>query len=246
MAKKALCVGINDYPYDGSDLNGCVNDAQAWAELLTDHYNFPASDVTLLLDSQATKANVMAGLKALLAGARSGDVLVFTNSSHGTYVADTSGDEPKYDEAMCPYDCATDLIVDDELREMFTALPKGVRLTVISDSCFSGSVTRVMGGTPDDRRPRFLDPEKRGAPRLANPMKAQDKRKEKFPESGMATASTIGRRPNSRPTACARSSCREAIGPVYRRPGASPSGPLPACPRPHGPPGKPDGPWQDP
>ena len=32
---------------------------------------------------------------------------------------------------------------------------------------------------------RFLDPEKRGAPKLANPMKAQDKRKEKFPESGM-------------------------------------------------------------
>ena len=27
MAKKAFCVGINDYPYDGSDLNGCVNDA---------------------------------------------------------------------------------------------------------------------------------------------------------------------------------------------------------------------------
>lgn len=27
--KRALCVGINDYPYDGNDLNGCVNDAKA-------------------------------------------------------------------------------------------------------------------------------------------------------------------------------------------------------------------------
>ena len=34
MAKRAFCVGINDYPYDGSDLNGCVNDANAWADLL--------------------------------------------------------------------------------------------------------------------------------------------------------------------------------------------------------------------
>jgi len=34
MTKKALCVGINDYPYDGSDLNSCVNDARAWADLL--------------------------------------------------------------------------------------------------------------------------------------------------------------------------------------------------------------------
>ncbi len=31
MTKKAVCVGINDYPYDGNDLNGCVNDAKAWA-----------------------------------------------------------------------------------------------------------------------------------------------------------------------------------------------------------------------
>ena len=104
MTKKALCVCINDYPYDGSDLNGCVNDARAWADLLVSHYDFPSANVKLLFDSQATKANVLAGLKALLAGAKAGDVLVFTNSSHGTYQPDTSGDEPKYDEALCPYD----------------------------------------------------------------------------------------------------------------------------------------------
>jgi hypothetical protein len=45
-----------------------------------------------------------------------------------------------------------------------------VRLTVISDSCFSGTVTRttvseVLPGllkTPDDRRVRFLKPALRG------------------------------------------------------------------------------------
>jgi hypothetical protein len=192
MAKKALCVGINDYPYDGSDLNGCVNDAKAWAELLTGHYGFPQADVKLLLDNQATKANVMAGLNALLAGAKSGDVLVFTNSSHGTYVTDTSGDEAMYDEAMCPYDCAESLIVDDELRELFSGLGKGVRLTVISDSCHSGTVTRVAVAeiipglrTPDDRRARFLSPALRGEKVLENPWRAKPKAKEKYPESKM-------------------------------------------------------------
>jgi hypothetical protein len=34
MKTKALCVGIDDYPYEGNDLNGCVNDAHAWAALL--------------------------------------------------------------------------------------------------------------------------------------------------------------------------------------------------------------------
>jgi hypothetical protein len=27
MAKKVLCIGINDYPGTDSDLSGCVNDA---------------------------------------------------------------------------------------------------------------------------------------------------------------------------------------------------------------------------
>ena len=31
MAKHALCIGINDYPGTGSDLSGCVNDANDWA-----------------------------------------------------------------------------------------------------------------------------------------------------------------------------------------------------------------------
>lgn len=192
MSKRALCVGINDYPYDGSDLNGCVNDAKAWADLLVSHYEFPAAEVRLLLDAEATKAKIMQGLKSLLAAAKAGDVLVFTNSSHGTYVADTSGDEEKYDEAMCPYDCADNLLVDDELRELFANLAKEVSLTVISDSCFSGTVTRaavaeVIPGlkTPDDRRVRFLNPALMGRGVVQNPWKAKPKGKQKYPESGM-------------------------------------------------------------
>jgi len=192
MAKKALCVGINDYPYDGNDLNGCVNDAKAWSELLVSHYDFPSSDVKLLLEAEATKGNIMARLKDLVTEAKSGDVLVFTNSSHGTYVADTSGDEPMYDEALCPYDCADNLIVDDELRELFAKLAEGVSLTIISDSCFSGTVSRaavseVIPGlkTPDDRRMRFLNPGLMGRKILANPWKAKPKGKIKYPESKM-------------------------------------------------------------
>ena len=108
MTKKALCVGINDYPIAGMDLKGCVNDAKAWSALLRKQYDFTSADVRVLLDKAATHEHVTDGLKALLAGARSGDVLVFTNSSHGTYVADDGRDEAdRYDEAMCPYDCKT-------------------------------------------------------------------------------------------------------------------------------------------
>jgi hypothetical protein len=192
MAKKALCVGINDYPGEGSDLNGCVNDAKAWAELLIKNYSFPAGSVKLLLDAQATKNNIMDGLKKLLSRAKSGDVLVFTNSSHGTYLADTSSDEPLYDEALCPFDCDRQLIVDDDLRELFAGLPKGVALTVISDSCHSGTVTRAALTenmpwlkTPDDRRVRFLNPALIGKPVLSNPFLTGNRSKAKYPQSKM-------------------------------------------------------------
>lgn len=192
MKKKALCVGINDYPYDGSDLNGCVNDAKAWADLLITQYGFAKTDVRLMLDSEATSSNIMEALKNLLTGAKSGDVLVFTNSSHGTYLADTNGDEEMYDEAMCPYNCADKLIIDDDLRNLFASLLKGVSFSVISDSCFSGTVTRaavseVIPGlkTPDDRRVRFLNPALMGKAILENPFKAKPKGKTKHPESKM-------------------------------------------------------------
>lgn len=159
VAKKALCVGINRYPQPGMDLQGCVNDAHNWASLLRDHYDFPKDDITVLLDEEATHDGILAGLRSLLAGAGKGDVVVFTNSSHGTYLADTDGDEPVYDEAMCPYDTADHPLVDDEMRTLFADLAGGVRLTVVSDSCHSGSVTRAVPSlTPDQRRVRFMNP----------------------------------------------------------------------------------------
>lgn len=190
--KRALCVGINDYPYSGNDLNGCVNDANGWAEMLKENYDFSDSDVKLLLDSDATKKNILDELKNLLTDASEGDVLVFTNSSHGSYVADTTGDEPKYDEILCPYDISDSQIVDDELRELFQNLSKKVRLTVILDNCFSGTATRAAVGdilpgmkTPDDRRIRFLSPALRGLPVLENPWSAKPKSGDKYPESKM-------------------------------------------------------------
>lgn len=207
MAKKALCVGINDYPGDGSDLNGCVNDARAWAQLLIDQYGFAKNGVTVLTDAQATKANIMTGIKKLLAGAKSGDVLVFQNSSHGTYVADEDGDEERFDEALCPYDCADNLIVDDELRGLFGGIGKGVSLTVIADNCHSGTVTRAAVAenlpgmrTPDDRRVRFLHPSLIGRRGVANPWsratRAASARTAKYPESKMKDVLLAGCTPN--------------------------------------------------
>ncbi len=189
MVHRALCVGINDYPIRGMDLKGCVNDAKAWARALTEQYDFATGDVTVLLDRDATKRRMVTKLKALLRNARRGDVLVFTNSSHGTYLADTDGDEDRFDEALCPWDCDDRLIVDDELRELFDALPAGVRFTFVSDSCHSGTVTRALPPflNPDKRRVRFMNPKRLGLPELRSvrEQRARSARRRGRPESAM-------------------------------------------------------------
>jgi hypothetical protein len=140
MTKRALCVGINDYPGTGSDLSGCVNDAQDWAQELTSR----GYQVRTLLDKQATRQDMVDALTKLVTGAVAGDSLVFTYSGHGSWLPDDSGDEPDgRDEMLCPYDISDEqYLMDDDLAQIFKQKAKDVRLYFISDSCHSGSVAK--------------------------------------------------------------------------------------------------------
>lgn len=158
MVKRALCIGINNYPGTHMDLAGCVNDANAWeAELKARGF-----EVTKLLDAQATKAAMVKAIHDTIAPAVSGEVVVITYSGHGTYVPDTSGDEiDGLDEGLCPHDIQTGggALLDDEIHALFTQRKGGVRLVLISDSCHSGTVTRAAVPDPDADdvpKPRFL------------------------------------------------------------------------------------------
>lgn len=152
MSKKALCIGINDYPGTQNDLSGCVNDANDWAaELATRGFT-----VTKLIDSQATHAAMSAAIAMLIKGAISGDSLTITYSGHGTWLPDSSGDEPDgRDEALCPYDIGSaGPLLDDEINALFAARAPGVRILLISDSCHSGTVTRGREDDLDPGHPR--------------------------------------------------------------------------------------------
>jgi len=65
MARKALCIGINNYPGHRHGPQGCVNDAEDWsAELTARGYV-----VQKLTDAQATKAALVSAIRGLV-GAR--------------------------------------------------------------------------------------------------------------------------------------------------------------------------------
>ncbi|MGI5244294.1 caspase family protein [Dactylosporangium sp. CA-139066] len=150
--KLALCIGINDYPGTENDLAGCRNDADDWAAALMAR----GFDTTRLLDDAATGAAIRAGIQDLLTRATAGDTVVITYSGHGTWVPDTDGDEPDHrDEALCPHDIAENgPLLDDELHELFAQAAPGVRTILISDSCHSGTLTRLN----HPARTRFLPP----------------------------------------------------------------------------------------
>lgn len=144
--RTALCIGIDAYP-EPNRLSGCVSDARRWDALFKQQLGF--TDVLRLEDRDATHDRILGELKRLVSQARSGDVLAFHYSGHGTTLEDDDGDERDgYDEAMVPIDFADGRFIrDDDLRNIFTGLADGVSLTCFMDCCHSGTITRVLGRT---------------------------------------------------------------------------------------------------
>lgn len=157
----ALCVGIN---YKGSDhqLNGCLNDANDWSDLLQKQ----GFQVERLLEEKATLENMVLRMSNLVASLKPGETGAITYSGHGTWLPDLNSDEPDgRDEALVPFDVGddgTNLLIDDDIGLMFDKLAQGARIIFVTDSCHSGTVFRFMP-LPWERKEaqrlvRFLPP----------------------------------------------------------------------------------------
>jgi hypothetical protein len=146
--KKALLVGINDYPGAANDLAGCVNDTANLRSLLVKVFGFEAGNVKILTDAKATRDAILGTLRDLVAKASAGDTIVFHYSGHGSQVPDENGDEKadRLDEVICPRDFSWDgcWISDDDLSRIFVGLAADVHLEVLLDSCHSGTGTREI------------------------------------------------------------------------------------------------------
>lgn len=146
MTRKAFLVGINRYPDPRNNLKGCVNDVLLMAKTLREQFGFAGpTDIKLLTDERATTANLRKGLEWLVEGASPGDSLVFHYSGHGAQVRDVNGDElsDNLDEILCPYDLDWEHpFTDDDLAEICREVPRGTLLTIILDSCHSGTGLR--------------------------------------------------------------------------------------------------------
>ena len=156
VRRLALVVGVGQYKNERvPDLIGPPNDAKRFYNLLTDAngYGFPRENVCLLLDEQATTAEFKRSFdKALVERARSQDVAVVFYAGHGSMRRDKNHDEPdEMDETLMLHDARSDGVrdlVDDEFHDMLKQLhAKTENITVVLDSCNSGTATRGDAGT---------------------------------------------------------------------------------------------------
>ncbi len=159
----ALLIAIDAYQYLPPEvqLHGCVNDQEVWRELLTSPsagFAFPASGITQLTNADATHDGILAGLDELAEKAGPDDVVFVQYSGHGSQVQssvpNSSGDGLSStivpSDARNPAAVAARLdITDLEIHQKLLALiAKTPRVTLVFDSCHSGTITRDLFSAP--------------------------------------------------------------------------------------------------
>lgn len=100
--------------------------------------------VTKLLDTYATKVNILNYMTSIVSKAYSGDSIVIVFIGHGTYLP---GNEPDGRmECICPCDInvrtGANIITDKMIASILAKLRTGVSCDFVNGVCFSGTSTR--------------------------------------------------------------------------------------------------------
>lgn len=145
----ALVIGINDY-HNLPKLDTPVSDAKAVKEVLESRYGF---QVQLLAD--ATRYQILSALSEYRAKLHENDSLLVYYAGHGQY------DPQALKGYWLPVDAERDddanWIIADQITSGVRAL-QARHVLVVSDSCFSGMLTRSAGATMRPLAPsRYLE-----------------------------------------------------------------------------------------
>lgn len=156
VKKKALLVGVGDYPGNQWNDLSSANDLKYLTEALV-LQNF--TDITTLVDANATKDGILTALRKLKNNAEQNDIIMFHFSGHGQQIQDNENKDETdgYDEALVPHDAKEALfsidysgdkhLRDDEIQPILDSIRKKIgnngSLIVVLDACHSGTATRT-------------------------------------------------------------------------------------------------------
>ena len=131
----SLLVGIND-----DKLTGPVNDVHKLRHHLQRHFQAMPQ---LLLNEQATKANILFHLQHLVHRLKHRDTGIFHFSGHGTSITNDSLDQSDdgTDEVILTHD--QKLIRDDLIHNLLQQMPDTCTMIMIFDNCSSATMADI-------------------------------------------------------------------------------------------------------
>lgn len=150
--KLALLVGINTY--SDAPLKGCVTDVYLQQQLLIHRFGFNPKDILILTDGQATRQGILTAFEEhLIKQAKTGDVVVYHYSGHGSQIRDPDCDVSDcLNSTFVPVDSTLPTnypsqggVVQDIMGHTLFLLMDALKtenVTVVLDSCHSGGGTR--------------------------------------------------------------------------------------------------------
>jgi hypothetical protein len=140
LAGLSVHIGLNNVDatkYQGWDgqLRACENDARSM-KAIADSRGFKS---LLILTKDATSSTVLGAIGNAARELKSGDFFLLTYSGHGGWVPDSENRGKKVDTWVL-WDR---MVISHELYRQWGSFQPGVRILVTSDSCHSGTVTRI-------------------------------------------------------------------------------------------------------
>jgi hypothetical protein len=235
LPRRALLVGINQYPREQDRLEGCVNDVFLMSSVLQE-CGFPPESIRVCLDERATAQGMTERLRWLLDDPRPDDERVFYYSGHGATIAEYGENlEPdRKTETLVPWDfdwSPERAIVDDQIFAMYSQLPYRTRLAMILDCCHSGGMHRQGGARvrglnpPDDIRHRELKWDRASDMWVSRDFKRLNRRFSSQPDANAAFFGTDGTSTRIGRASLLRSQTEQKYRQLKRRAGTSRIGP---------------------
>ncbi|KZS42506.1 hypothetical protein AWE51_03425 [Aquimarina aggregata] len=161
----ALLIGINKYTT--SPLQQCVGDVTKIESYLnTLQSNYDNVSIKKLINSSATKGNIVDSIQTLQANATDNDVVFLYYSGHGALEQSSNRFSDAHSGTIECIVCYGDeeeksgtyLLADKELRYLFSKFKNDPNLITVFDCCHSGDITRSFTlQKNDDSRQRKIN-----------------------------------------------------------------------------------------
>ena len=153
----ALIIGIDKYE-NVQKLNYAVDDAESIKDILINSFDFPEENVSLLINEEATKQNIIKSFSKITKDAEANDRVIVFFAGHGETMDLPGGGEKGY---LIPVEGdSKDLYVTaipmDELNQI-SLMSKAKHMLYLVDACYGGIAAVGSRGLSPNKSSNFIN-----------------------------------------------------------------------------------------